>query len=83
MVFPNARRHQEMQTAIENDIGKGMQYVWGQIWFSESSKKADGSLIFERLDLHQNLTDQDKAVNLLKTVISPDYIDSDFRVKVL
>ena len=80
--FSNARRHQEMQTAIENDIGKGMQYVWGQIWFDEARREVDGSLIFKRLTLTKAIPDQDEAISLLKEKISADHISSNFKVLV-
>jgi len=78
--FSNARRHEEMQEAIEQDLGKGNEYRWGQIYLSTGE---DRPIQFTQLVLHKDIPDREKAIELLFEVIDPNWIDRDFFVSVV
>jgi len=79
--FSNARRHQEMRQAIEQDIGNEYEYTYGQMWFG--SEREAGDLTFVRLDLHSDISNFDEAKQKLMQVIRPDLLRGDFWIQVL
>lgn len=79
--FANARRHEEMREAVEIDLGKNLEYVYGQIWFNSLSLR-EGELRFDKLILHADLPNKKRAKELLKKAISPEYLDKNFRIEI-
>ena len=69
--FSNARRH---------DLGKKMDYTYGQIWLNHS-KIEEGEWQFDRLVVHSQLPNQKEAEQLLRKVIRPNYLAKDFRIQ--
>ena len=80
-VFSNARRHEDMKQAVEQDLGKSLNYTYGQIWL-KGSLLQEGECRFDRLILHSELPDKVEAERLLKSVISPEYLTKDFSVSL-
>ena len=78
--FSNARRHEEMRQAIEQDIGQGYNYIYGQIWFSDSDQR-QGKFRFDRLVLNEKLPDLKKAKDLLLKAINPNRIHPQFEIR--
>ena len=77
--FSNARRHEEMRQAVEQDLGKKLDYTYGQIWLDESAIE-NGKWCFRRLTLHSELPNEKEAEQLLRQVIRPQYLNKDFRI---
>ena len=77
--FANARRHEEMREAVEQEVGTGLNYTYGQIWFNSSALR-EGELRFDRLILHGDLPNKKEAEKLLRSVIRPDLLEEDFEI---
>jgi|GEM_PF-4561318 len=77
--FANARRHEEMRQAVEQELGRTLNYTYGQIWFNSSALR-EGELRFDRLILHGDLPNKKEAEKLLKSSIRPDYLEEDFEI---
>ncbi len=77
--FANARKHEEMRQAIEQDLGTGYQYTYGQIRFNPKALQ-NGELLFNLLTLHSVLKNKRKAERLLKMAISPEFLDQNFQI---
>lgn len=77
--FSNARRHEEMHEAIEHDLGKKYDYVYGQIWFSQTDLQ-EGELRFNQLVMHADTPDAENALALLRKSIKPEYLKESFIV---
>jgi len=79
--FSNARRHEEMRQAVEQDLGKKLDYTYGQIWLNQSSIE-NGEWRFDRLIVHSQLPNKNEAEQLLRKVIKPEYLDKRFKIDV-
>jgi len=77
--FANARLHEEMREAVERELGGSLNYTYGQIWFNSSALR-EGDLRFDKLILHSDLPNKKEAEKRLRSVISSDYLDKDFRI---
>lgn len=75
--FANARRHEEMRIAVEQEMGKSSNYTYGQIRLKESALD-DGIFCFDQLILHGELPNQKEAEKKLREVISSDLLADDF-----
>lgn len=79
--FSNARRHEEMRRAIEQKLGNGYNYAYGQIWFNRVLLEK-GELQFEKATLHSPVPDQEKATQLLTKVIRPELLSKNFSLRM-
>ncbi len=79
--FANARKHGEMQTVVEQHLGKKLDCVWGQINFNPLDQKK-GYLRFHTLVLNDKISDMDKAMKLLVESISPACMSTNLLVQV-
>ncbi len=78
--FSNARRHEEMHQAIEQDLGRKLGYTYGQIWLNHAGIE-NGVWRFDRLILHSELPDKRRAEQQLRQVIRPQYLSKDFEIQ--
>ncbi len=76
--FANARRHEEMRQAIENDIGEKYSYTYGQITID---RRRDNSLVLPRIDLTSGSAVETRRVASLRLLIDSirdDYLPDQF-----
>lgn len=79
--FSNARRHEDMKQAVEQDLGKPLNYTYGQIWL-KGSLLEEGVCRFNQLVLHSELPNKVEAERLLRSVISSEYLTKDFMISL-
>jgi len=78
--FSNASRPEEMRKAVEQEIRRGVNYyTYGWMSFNPSALR-EGKLRFDSLILDRDLPDKKKALDLLKMVIQPDYLEVNFEI---
>jgi hypothetical protein len=75
--FANARRHEEMRIAVEQEVGKSSNYTYGQIRLKESALN-DGIFCFDLLILHGELPNKKEAEKKLREVVNSNLLSDDF-----
>ncbi|HZQ29568.1 MAG TPA: hypothetical protein VFA93_00600 [Patescibacteria group bacterium] len=78
--FANARRHEDMKQAIEQDHGVKKDYTWGQLWFHAEGLSA-GNLKFGMLTLNASTTPKEKELKQLIDSIDPRFVGDLFAIR--